>query len=140
MTTLPRSGILFLPPADGHDYAIMTEFGPEVVRLFAGEVHSSRSGIASSADSAGTEAPKAAPPEAPRLETARPYRSRQTMVTGSPWKIARTAISANLAAGYRGNRPLVSSWPGLSRQPAASSAEQRRGCADQVRARRPWAG
>src|SRR5437764_14977504 len=96
MTTLPRSGILFLPPADGHDYAIMTEFGPEVVRLFAGEVHSSRSGIASSADSAGTEAPKAAPPEALRMETARPYRSRQTMVTGSPWKIARTAISANL--------------------------------------------
>src|SRR5207237_5230118 len=44
MTTLPRSGILFLPPADGHDYAIMTEFGPEVVRLFAEEVHNLRSG------------------------------------------------------------------------------------------------
>src|ERR1700760_1099185 len=34
-TTLPRSGILFLPPADGHDYPIMAEFAPEVVRLFA---------------------------------------------------------------------------------------------------------
>jgi hypothetical protein len=36
MTTLPRSGILFLPTADGHDYPIMAEFGTEVVRLFAG--------------------------------------------------------------------------------------------------------
>src|SRR5438552_11102650 len=36
MTTLPRSGILFLPSADDHDYPIMAEFGPEVVRLFAG--------------------------------------------------------------------------------------------------------
>src|ERR1700726_4109387 len=35
MTTLPRSGIFFLPPADGHDYPIMAEFAPEVVRLFA---------------------------------------------------------------------------------------------------------
>src|SRR5580700_8695067 len=26
MTTLPRSGILFLPPADGDDYPIMAEF------------------------------------------------------------------------------------------------------------------
>src|SRR6266403_1059299 len=50
--------------------------------------HSPRRGIANSADSAGTKAPKAAPPEAPRMATARPYRRRETMVTRTPWKIA----------------------------------------------------
>src|SRR5713101_154744 len=42
--------------------------------------HSPRSGIANSADSAGTKAPKAAPPEAPRMAMARPYRRRETIV------------------------------------------------------------
>src|SRR5205823_13600770 len=50
--------------------------------------HSPRSGIANSADSAGTKDPKAAPPEAPRMATARPYIRRETMVTRTPWKIA----------------------------------------------------
>lgn len=50
--------------------------------------HSPRSGVANSADSAGTNVPKAAPPEAPRMATARPYRRRETMVTRTPWNIA----------------------------------------------------
>jgi hypothetical protein len=54
--------------------------------------HSSRSGIANSADSAGTKAPKAAPPEAPRMVTARAHRSRETMVTRTPWKIGSDSV------------------------------------------------
>src|SRR3984893_11460242 len=43
MTTLPRRGILFLPPADGHDYPIMTSLGRRGCDFLQGEVRSLRS-------------------------------------------------------------------------------------------------
>jgi hypothetical protein len=46
--------------------------------------HSPTSGTANKADSAGTNAPNAEPPEAPRITTARPYRTRETMLTTTP--------------------------------------------------------